>query len=733
LLLISRFFFWKPGSELQKSLAGLYRSLLYDILQSHPGLIQHAFPEFWEEIKGSPWQTQTKFNIPTDVAKSALERIIFNSTTCASEIHFCFFIDGLDEFEQSRSRDHVYLVGLLNEWIRKSQGRVKLIVSSRDYNVFLNGFSDDYRLQLHELTWFDMKRYVRDSLAHLANSDLAEYFSKRIPKKADGIFLWTVLVVNEIRKAAEDELPYEQICRLVDILPSGLESLFRYILNGLNINSRQTAYQVMLILRTGQKHHLDFTILEFSLLEDYQKDSQFSIRDNDLTGSRQVVNKASPATYLKRLRGICGGLIECHMPGSPQSHGRPGSLSFTHRSIYEMLDREDMKQDMDSCLGTFNSVDALSHTTFAIAKQLSGGAGRILCLSISWMRLAEGIDRPPYRFLQAIRSWAGDDILDQDSLCCHSRLLRNLQVFSYWGLDNLVQYKPVIRRESFPILCQAAMVWNIGFVRWNFERSSTAVNKPWKRALIASALLDTHLRDDMPIEDLRFFFDGPFLSSESACFKDPRVGEGVEATALDRMDDTILLRLPNGGSQVERNAQRTELDKLADIVLKHLSDAGSSSGKFRMLDGLSGETQPDLDDPRSILTSSPTSHDLTIWQRYLVSCFLGWIGHSIRLPYPFHPDRFGLAVQQFLEHGASSEFLASIDDPNFPAHISLHFNKLSKGLIVQIELTEESSDKLLRWETINGRRSMSLRQWIQALNLKNEDYLLKLHDSRLDH
>jgi hypothetical protein len=152
-----------------------------------------------------------------------------------------------------------------------------------------------------------------------------------------------------------------------------------------------------------------------------------------------------------------------------------------------------------------------------------------------------------------------------------------------------------------------------------------------------------------------------------------------------------------------------------------------------MLDGLSGETQPDLDDPRSILTSSPTSHDLTIWQRYLVSCFLGWIGHSIRLPYPFHPDRFGLAVQQFLEHGASSEFLASIDDPNFPAHISLHFNKLSKGLIVQIELTEESSDKLLRWETINGRRSMSLRQWIQALNLKNEDYLLKLHDSRLDH
>lgn len=731
--MVSRFFFWKPGSELQKSLAGLYRSLLYDILQSHPGLIQHAFPEFWEEIKNSPWQTQTKFNIPTDVAKSAIERIIFNSTTCASEIYFCFFIDGLDEYEQSHSRDHVYLVRLLNGWIRESQGRVKLIVSSRDYNVFLNGFSASYRLQLHDLTWFDMKRYVRDSLAHLADSDLEEYFSKRIPKKADGIFLWTVLVVNEIRKAAEDELPHEQICRLLDSLPSGLESLFRYILNGLNINSRQTAYQVMSILRTGQKHHLDFTILEFSFLEDYQKDPQFSIRDNVLDGSHQGGNKASPATYLKRIRGMCGGLIECHMPGSPQSRGRPASLSFTHRSIYEMLDREDMKQDMDSCLGTFNSVDALSHTTFATARQLPGEAGKILCLGVSWMRLAEGIDRPPYRFLQAMRSWAGDAILDQESLSGHSRLLRNLQAFSYWGLNHIIQFKSVIRRENFSIISQAAMVWNIGYVRWNFERSSTDVNKPWKRALIASALLDTHLRDGRPIEDLDFFFDGPFLSSESACFKSPRDGKGVERTALDRMDDTILLRLPNSGSQVGRNAQGTDVDKIADIVLKHLLDAGGSIGKHGRLDDLSGEAQPDLDDPRSILTSSPTSHDLTIWQRYLVSCFLGWIGHSIRLPYPFHPDRFGLAVQRFLEHGASSEFLASIDDPNFPAHISLHFNKSSKGLIVQIELTEESSEKLLRWETVNGRRSMSLRQWIQALNLENEDYLLKLHDSRLTH
>ncbi|KAL5589738.1 hypothetical protein FOVSG1_011605 [Fusarium oxysporum f. sp. vasinfectum] len=43
-LLITQFFFWTAGTEMQKSLDGLYRSLLYDILHAFPELIKNVLP-----------------------------------------------------------------------------------------------------------------------------------------------------------------------------------------------------------------------------------------------------------------------------------------------------------------------------------------------------------------------------------------------------------------------------------------------------------------------------------------------------------------------------------------------------------------------------------------------------------------------------------------------------------------------------------------------------------------
>ncbi|KAH6949468.1 hypothetical protein DER45DRAFT_580376 [Fusarium avenaceum] len=699
LLLTSQFFFWKPGSQLQKSLTGLYRSLLYDILRAHPELTQHAFPELWEDMKSSPWQIQAKFDIPTDTAKSAIERIIFNTTRFATEMCFCFFIDGLDEYEQSHDRDYIYLVRQLNNWVQGSQGRLKLVVSSRDYNVFLNGFPVSYRLPLHDLTWFDMKRYVRDALAHLQDSNLREYFSRRIPQKANGIFLWTVLVVYEIRKKAEDEIPQDQLYQLVDSLPQELEGLFQHILSGLDTNSRQTAYQTMSILRTAQKHHLSFTLLEFSFLEDYQKDPQFSIREDFLTDVLRT--KRPPATYNKRLRGICGGLVECHNPYKPGNRGRPASLDFTHRSIHEMLDRKVIKQDMDSCLGTFCSVNALSHTTFATAKLLGKKIGGILCAGITWMRLAERTDKPPFRTLLVMKSWVGDP-LDEDSVLCQRKLLLDLQVFSHWGLHSLIRYGAITNRESFPILCQAAMVWHTDFVRWEFQSSSKSVDKSWKRALIANALLDTHLRDGLPIEELEYFFDGPFISSDRARFDGPPTKEKTEKADLDTLAEMGLL-------------------VLRGTNLRPFGNGKSSDG--------SAEDSPSItDDPRPIIYHA-TSHDLTIWQRYLVSCFLGWMGRNTGLPYPFHRDRFGLAVEQFLRRRVPSEFLASIDNPDYPTHVTLHLNELGEDFIVEVEISDESFQKLMLWDIREGRPSLSLHRWIQVVNPKNKDHLLRILDS----
>lgn len=46
-LVIAEFYFWNPGTELQKSQAGLLRYLLFQILGQVPDLIPIVFPEQW--------------------------------------------------------------------------------------------------------------------------------------------------------------------------------------------------------------------------------------------------------------------------------------------------------------------------------------------------------------------------------------------------------------------------------------------------------------------------------------------------------------------------------------------------------------------------------------------------------------------------------------------------------------------------------------------------------------
>ncbi|SCN64776.1 related to small s protein [Fusarium fujikuroi] len=671
-LLITQFFFWKPGTELQKPLNSLYRSLLYDILQAHPKLTRDALPNVWKEVENSPWQIQTKLALTIDVAKSALERIIYNSDLCAPNICFCFFIDGLDEYDDSHSQDHLHLVNLLKHWVQNSQGRLKIVVSSRDYNVFLNGFSSEYRLQLHKLTWFDMRLYVRDSLYHLSDSNLRENLLTAIPKKASGIFLWTILVVNEIRKKIEDQISQDQLLQLLDSLPPGLEALFEHILSSLDKNSRRAAYQTMSLLRTAIDNHLTFALMEFSFLENYQRDSNFSTQEAFLSNyAREIDEVRIPEVYEKRLRGICGGLVECHQSTAKHYKGW-GSLSFTHRSIPDMLGKANLKAEIQTYLEGFNSIDALSHLIFAVAQfKKNKSEARPSCAGVTWMRLAANIDEPPYSFLHCISSWLGDPshvIPEPNYLLLH----HGVQVFTNQGLQSLVRYGSITKRETFSTICQGALIGNVEYVEWEFKNSPKAIDKAWKRVLVANALLDTYLRDGLPISALSYFFKGAFLSQERPYF---------------------------GVNHLLTNEQLE--DAFADI-------SHSSTGlSYALLE------------------------DLTVWERFLVSCFLGWIG----MRYPFHTDRFGLAVAQFLLHGAPSEFrvvIGRLQRLRFPFYLMFHFPMPNSPLSVEIREDEGISNEVIeRWVKYGSKpsMSMSLRKWIQIVSPKNKIAILEILDT----
>jgi hypothetical protein len=111
-LVMASFFFWKPGSPLQKSLAGLLRSLLHDTLKACPELIPEVLPKYWNQMKSMPWQVQTELHLPAPEVRAAFGRLIERRSLYKKHC-FCFFIDGLDEYEGTYQEDCKAMVELL--------------------------------------------------------------------------------------------------------------------------------------------------------------------------------------------------------------------------------------------------------------------------------------------------------------------------------------------------------------------------------------------------------------------------------------------------------------------------------------------------------------------------------------------------------------------------------------------------------------------------------------------
>jgi hypothetical protein len=105
---------------------------------------------------------------------------------------FCFFIDGLDEFD-GKPGDIIRIIELLNK-----SNSLKASVSSRPWNEFEASFGKlpPCKLYLHELTEKDIQCYVEDTLGRderflelLANDEQCPDLVKDIVDAAHGVFL----------------------------------------------------------------------------------------------------------------------------------------------------------------------------------------------------------------------------------------------------------------------------------------------------------------------------------------------------------------------------------------------------------------------------------------------------------------------------------------------------------------------------------------------------------------
>jgi hypothetical protein len=195
---IARFFAWSSGSPLERSQDGLLRNLLYQILDKHRELIQQTVPKRCAD-RSSTSQSWTKTEL------SAVLSAVVRGDKIASK--FCFFTDGLDEFEGEHE-------DLIDEIVELNMSpAIKICLASIPWPVFRSTFgSGGNDFYLHELTRADIETYIKGRLSEdqrfveltTRSGGTTDDVGDFITEKAEGSFLWARLVVNSLRKGLQN-------------------------------------------------------------------------------------------------------------------------------------------------------------------------------------------------------------------------------------------------------------------------------------------------------------------------------------------------------------------------------------------------------------------------------------------------------------------------------------------------------------------------------------------------
>lgn len=347
-LVIGSFWFWAAGSRIQRSLAGLYRTLLCQILSAESALCRLAFPD---------WHPKFFNTDPTiEMLVVAMGRILKADKLSKN---FFFIIDGLDEYERN-SMGKTKLAELMLDMAQSP--RVKILLSSRPESAFASCFHRRVvpTIHLHHLTRPDIAAYVDARLPSVSSLDITErwdeaetrYVADYIVDNAAGVFLWVILIVNIVLDGVHHSDGIRMIRQRIEELPQELDDLFTHILTKrIAQRHKPEAFRYLLI------------VLEWQSVRDYWPGLSAQRWDGDSVPvvALAVAQQASDrymASHLARLspdqiratavrlrshlKSRCQGLLELSRlnlqgPAAGDTERGPSRVYFLHRTLYDYL------------------------------------------------------------------------------------------------------------------------------------------------------------------------------------------------------------------------------------------------------------------------------------------------------------------------------------------------------------------------------------------------------------
>ncbi|KAK6544651.1 hypothetical protein TWF694_001340 [Orbilia ellipsospora] len=327
---IAAYFFHARGSQLEKSSFGMLRSLLYQILDQDADACRLFIPRFLDNKKKhkESWEWH-----PSEL-KDSLRQIVRHQHTHTPII---LLVDALDECEEPEVRSVVRFLEDLSLDAIAAGNPLNICLSSRHYpTITMRKFLE---LVVERQTEHDedITLYVRSKLS-INNNDIVG----RLLNKAQGVFMWVVLVTEMLNQAYEEGMLTAMRKRLEEI-PSDLDEVFQIILEKDNQYKSETTLILQWVLFSHNQLRADE--LYYAVRAGTEIESLGPRKDTEET--IQVISRFITTTSR--------GLVEI-------TYGM--SVQFIHETVNDFLIRNKRLQKLDPTLEP--DVIGISHERLAL-------------------------------------------------------------------------------------------------------------------------------------------------------------------------------------------------------------------------------------------------------------------------------------------------------------------------------------------------------------------------------
>ncbi|GIZ49069.1 hypothetical protein CKM354_001210900 [Cercospora kikuchii] len=367
-LVTAMHYFWFLGTPIQRSYEGLLQSLLWNILRQCPEIIQHTCRARWDDQA----LALTRWQLPE--LRDSMSRLTADHLTKTGKtLRFCFFIDGIDEYDG----DHEQILRFLLELSRADN--IKICASSRPWEVFKNAFADT----VTRANSFELHHYTRHDIVMVIDSELEPYRTRwpmydavldelmqEIADKAKGVFLWVTLVIKqELKVGLEGRDSIEELRERLRNIPEGLLPYLEHIFKKLPKGYKRDAARLFMvcmrstsplptpaveIIKTSNPHALALQNPVASTSDWDAPDHIEEVRAQINTRCRDLMSVEPASTPL-------GGCV-------PDMH----AVEFLHRSVRDFLEQPVVHQELVRLAGKgFCAQSTLFAVYVSLIKKLS--------------------------------------------------------------------------------------------------------------------------------------------------------------------------------------------------------------------------------------------------------------------------------------------------------------------------------------------------------------------------